>query len=256
MSDKRIKELYSIKQVSKNEARQIVAKYHYLKNKDFLFMFAYGLFEKSTDELVGCTVFGRVNGISSTKGWFGISNDAHESRGIYELNRLVLNPKLNGGNITSFFLGNVLKLATKEKSVRAIISLADTSLHTGYIYQACNFGYYGMSDGKTDFYAKCENYDGYKLNPIGKTQDKAGVWLPRSRKHRYLMLYDKTIIVNYEKLPYPKNNFTNKDCCGGAKNVHDRRFGVIYTCPKCTGKLIELKRSGITVIGNIHESDV
>lgn len=232
-----LKEEYEIIEITKKQAKEIIKQYHYLKNKDFLFMCAYGLYDKKTKELMGCATFGRVNGISATKGWFGIGNGAEESKGLYELNRLVMNPSLNGGNETSFLLGGALRRIKKDYNARAIISLADTDLHVGYIYQACNFTYHGMTDVKTDFYMQSENDKGFKLNPIGSTKDKNGVWLPRSQKHRYLMLFDKSVKVQYPQKPYPKvNNIKKKSCCDD-KIVIDKRFGITYTCPKCTGKL-------------------
>lgn len=234
----KLNEKYKIEEISKREAKKIIKDYHYLKDKDFLYMTAYGLKERSSDEIVGAAVFGRVNGIAAMKGWFGIGNGADESRGIYELTRLVVEPSLNGTNATSFLLGNALKNLKKNQNARAVISLADTNKHIGYIYQACNFSYHGVTSSKTDFFMKFDNEKGYKLNPIGKTKEKDGVWLPRTRKHRYVYLFDKNIEVKYHKENYPKGDGgIELECCDGTFAVFDKRFDKYYTCPRCTDKL-------------------
>ena len=44
----------------------------------------------------------------------------------------------------------------------------------------------------------------FKKNFRGKTNDAQGVWLPRTQKHRYAYILDKTLLCNYEPKPYPK----------------------------------------------------
>ena len=48
-----------------------------------------------------------------------------------------------------------------------------------------DFKYYGLTDKKTDFYTA----DG-RVNPRGATKDIRGIWLPRTRKHRYAYVLD------------------------------------------------------------------
>ena len=209
-----------------------------MADKDFTFLHAYGLFVNS--ECVGASVFGMVGGISSLKGWFGIGNSKDESLGFVELNGLVLNPMYNGGNYTSKLLGGAIR-KLKKKGVRAVVSLADASIHNGYIYQACNFSYHGLSDKKTDFYQYNSNGN-FKLNPRGQTKSLSGVWLPRTRKHRYVYLIDKKVNVLYEKQQYPKGQEHKSSCCKGSHIVFDNRFDQKYTCPLCTKKLKKLKK--------------
>lgn len=220
-------------EITKSQARELVRRYHYLKDKDFTFMYAFGLYVDG--DCVGAAVFGMVGGTSSLKGWFGIGNSREESSGFLELNRLVMRPDLNGGNNTSKLLGGSIRLL-KKKGVRAIVSLADASIHNGYIYQACNFSYHGVTDKKTDFY-KYIGDGSFKLNPRGKTKDAQGLWVDRTRKHRYVYLIDKKVNVLYEKLPYPKGVFFPMNCCNGKTTVIDSRFEVEYTCPVCTGEM-------------------
>lgn len=216
------KDIFKIVEVSKKKAVEIVKEYHYLGEKSFMYQHAYGI--EFEGEIMGVAVFGTVGGIVALKGWFGLDN---KQEGFYELTRLAMNPMLNGTNATSFLLSHALK-DMKKKGAKAIVSLADTSLHVGYIYQACNFEYFGLTDKKSDFI----RFDG-KLNPRGATKDVHGVWVDRTRKHRYCYLFDKSINVRYEKEEYPKGKTYELKCCGGTHKVFDSRFKETYTCPRC-----------------------
>ena len=238
------RDLFEIKEVSKKEAREIVKKFHYLGEKDFMFNISYGIFIKGEDEMLGCAIFGVVGGSVTLKGWFGVNNTHSDE--YLELTRLVMNPILNGCNATSYLLGNAIKQIKKDyPQVKAIVSLADNGLHSGAIYQACNFKYYGLTNKKTDFY----RYDG-KLNPRGATSTVEGVWLPRTQKHRYLYIIDKNTKVNYKEEPYPKGNDMNvkPTCCNGTHIVYDKRFNKYYTCPKCCAEFRELTEKEVKVM--------
>lgn len=227
------KDIFVIKEINKKQATEIIEKYHYLGNKKFMYTIAYGLFEKENkDELLGCAVFGIVGGLATLKGWFSVDNS--HSNEYFELTRLVMNPNLNGCNATSFLLGNAIKdIKKNRKEIKAIISLADNSLHNGAIYQACNFKYYGLTNPKTDFAVSGSSF----MNPRGTTKDKEGVWIPRSRKHRYCYIINEDININYKEEKYPKGNAMNIKpiCCNGTKKVYDKRYNKWYTCPRCCG---------------------
>lgn len=223
------KDIFIVDEISKNTAKQLIEKYHYLGKKSFMFSYAYGIRIIGHDEYLGACVFGIVQGISSLKGWFGLDNS---ETNIYELHRLVMKPELNNTNATSYLLSKGIKMM-KSKKAKAIISLADSSIHIGYIYQACNFKYYGLTDKKTDFYA-----ENGKLNPRGTTSSIKGVWLPRTQKHRYCYLIDEDLKVKYNNEKYPKNNeYIKVQCCKGENIVFDKRYNTWYTCPKCVGEL-------------------
>ena len=118
------RDLFDIKVVDKREAKEIIKKFHYLKEKDFMYTTAYGLYLKDNDELMGCAVFGVVGGALALKGWFGLDNT--HSNEFFELTRLVMNPILNGCNATSYLLGNAIKEIKKNfPKIRGIISIAD-----------------------------------------------------------------------------------------------------------------------------------
>jgi hypothetical protein len=91
-------------------------------------------------------------------------------------------------NITSWFVSRSIKQFRKDTKVKAIISYADSDFHDGTIYRACNFRYCGLTDAKKDFYYA----DGTK-HSRGKMKGAAGEWRDRSRKHRYVMMFDKKL---------------------------------------------------------------
>ena len=224
------KNIFFIKEIDKKTAYDFIKKYHYLKEAKFFAKYSYGLYIDNV--LVGCSTFSNPQGISAMKSWFGLPNS---DQSVLELSRLCMLPDLNGTNATSFLLGNSMKML-KNKEVKAVITLADDSRHVGSIYQVCNFKYYGLTDKKTDFFCA----DG-RVNPRGKTKDLQGVWLPRTRKHRYAYLLDKnmSVLINESKKPIANETF-EYDCCNDSKKVHDKRFNKNYTCPKCTNKIEEV----------------
>lgn len=221
------KDTFVIKPISQKWAHRFVTKYHYLGNARFLSKYNHGIFIENM--LVGCATYGSPQGSMTMKGWFGLENS---DLTVMELTRLCVVPVLNGSNATSYLLGNSIKMLRKE-GIRAVITLADDSMHIGSIYQVCNFKYYGLSEPKTDFY----NTDG-TINPRGETKNTNGVWLARTRKHRYAYIIDKNLKVLLNEEHKPSNNErTEYSCCGGTRVVFDKRFKVGYTCPKCTGSL-------------------
>jgi hypothetical protein len=121
-------------------------------------------------------------------GAFGLERDQQE--GLYELSRLCVHPDLQREeyNITSWFVSRCIKRFRKDANVRCILSYADSSRHNGIIYRACNFKYYGLSDPKKDFYYA----DGTK-HSRGSVKGAEGEWRDRTRKHRFLMVFDKEL---------------------------------------------------------------
>ena len=223
------KAIFVIRPVPKNIAYFFVRRYHYLADAKFFSMYSYGLFYRETDKLVGVATFSLPQGNVALKGWFGLPNS---DKSVVELSRLCVLPALHGTHATSFLLGGSIRLLKKGGLVRAVITLADSSRHVGSIYQVCNFTYYGLTDKKNDFYRE----DGV-VNPRGKTSTVHGVWVPRTRKHRYAIILDKNLHCGYEECSRPKSSdvVSSDVCpvCGGTHKVFDKRFGEWYTCPHC-----------------------
>ena len=226
--EKKAKEVFYIKQIEKSEAYEFIKQYHYLGDAKFFSKFAYALIDRENEQVMGVATFSNPQGNVALKGWFGLPNT---DQTVLELSRLCILPTLNNTNATSYLLGNSIKLLKKE-GVRAVITLADSSRHVGSVYQVCNFKYYGLTDKKSDFY----RWDG-KVNPRGVTKDVEGVWVPRTRKHRYAYIIDKSLVCNYSESERPKKEEqTGYECCGGNKFVEDKRFGKKYTCPVCSNE--------------------
>lgn len=221
------KQIFTIKEIGKTESYDFIKQYHYLGDAKFFCVYAYGLF--CEDELVGCATYSNPQGISSLKGWFGVDN---QDKSILELSRLCMLPNLNGTNATSYLLGNSMK-KLKEHNIRAVITLADSNRHIGSIYQVCNFKYYGLTSPRTDFYTL---KDGKMTpNPRGATKDLHGVWLPRTKKHRYCYILDKSLEVLHKEQPHPTVKETiDNECCHGNNLVYDDRFDEWWTCPRCS----------------------
>jgi|6_EtaG_2_1085325.scaffolds.fasta_scaffold22391_2 hypothetical protein len=192
---------FNIKKITKTECKSILEEYHYLSkiNKGFRCGYNFGLFTNNV--LVGVCVFHSPSVPETVKGCFSLNRDQQE--GIFELGRLCLRPNITQKNILSWFISKCIKLLRKEITVRALLSYADSSFHNGYIYQATNFGYYGLTDKKKDFWF--DNGDGtYTKHQRGPVKGFKGEWRPRARKHRYLLIYDSNLKCKWGKFPYPK----------------------------------------------------
>ena len=193
--DIKAKSIFSIREVDKRTCYEFVRRYHYLAEAKFFCVYGYGMYykdENNTEEMVGCATFSNPQGSVALKGWFGLGNN---NNSVLELSRLCVLPCLNGTNATSYLLGNSMRML-KKHYIKAVITLADASRHVGSIYQVCNFKYYGLTEKKTDFYT----IDGIK-NPRGSTTNLHGVWVERTRKHRYCYLLDKSLKVLYQECP-------------------------------------------------------
>ena len=206
-----MKHNYQILRISYNSTKPYIMGIHYAKRMPSI-SYAFGLFKNEI--LVGVVTYGSPPSQSLCK---GIAGDKHKKK-VIELNRLVL--KNNLKNEASILVGNSLKLLPKPSIV---VSYADTSqLHTGFIYQATNFLYTGISKKRTEWrmvnsnkHSKtiCEKYslEYRKQNP------EMFYVTDRPLKHRYLFICGtKTQLKEIKKdliysiLPYPKKNVNVK----------------------------------------------
>ena len=193
---------YKIETISKTTANTFLAAHHYLSKAGYSFRSGnnYGLYKG--EKLIGVAVFHGPSVPETAQSCFGLTRT--EQQGIWELGRLAVDDESKVKNLTSWFLSRCIKQLRKDKDVRAILTYADTDYHKGFIYQALNFKYYGLSAPKKDFWV--EQADGsFKKQSRGKTSGVKGEWRPRSRKHRYVLVYDKSLKVKWCDEPYPKS---------------------------------------------------
>lgn len=157
------------------------------------------------DRLVAVCTFGKP---ASPALCTGICGEEYQDK-VYELNRLCRIDELNLP--LSSFVGACLRRLRVYNYI--IVSYSDTEMnHHGYIYQACNFLYTGMTKERTDKYT-----EGNKHSRHYDNDNQQGLRKIRSSKHRYVFFAtrDKKIKkeylshLNYPVLPYPKGDNEN-----------------------------------------------
>ncbi len=205
-----LKETYAIQPISYKEAMDIVVEKHYLHRKCPVSR-AYGLVNIATDEVVGVVTYGVSPSSTLLKGICG----PEEAHNVYELNRLWVDDMV-AKNGESYLVANSMKLLDRE----IIVSFADTSQgHVGYIYQAANFIYTGLSAKFKDpkVVGKENMHHATYANGLTNAQvvEKFGAenvtFVERPRKHRYIYFNcdkrrKKELLkkLRYKTMPYPK----------------------------------------------------
>lgn len=199
-------------QISRSDCEPFILGIHYAKRWPSI-SYAFGLFDGV--ELIGIVTYGTPPSSTLKK---GVAGDEHKGD-VIELNRLCL--KYNRKNEASILVGRSLRILPKNK---IIISFADTEQgHKGFVYQACNFTYHGLSAKRTDWKVKGkEHLHGQTIadefrgseNRAQAMRDKYGddfYLQPRPRKHRYIYIvgdrkFKKTALKNirYKQECYPK----------------------------------------------------
>lgn len=167
-----------VREISKREAREFYAKWHYLAGKGFIASVNYGAF--FGEVLRGAVSYGAPNA-TSMKGLFTIGAQG----GWAEIKRLAMDdvaPRLS----ESRFIGVSTRLFRKANiGLKGLVSLADDGEgHVGTIYRATGFTYCGLAAAKKDYVV------GGVVQHRGPTTGKGGVWRPRSRKHVYVKRFD------------------------------------------------------------------
>lgn len=201
-----MKEQFNIKLISKSEAATILLKYHYLKDvsKGFKSGVNVGLFDQN-ENCVGVCIFTGFPVPELSKGMLGLERSDQE--GLYELSRLCLVPEVQKTehNITSWFLSKALRFLKQNYKVRCVLPYADSDHHSGTIYRATNFKYFGLTKAKSDFWIKQK--DGSLLkHSRGSVKGLDGEWKPRSRKHRFALLFDKKLKILWKEVDFKTEN--------------------------------------------------
>ena len=201
-----------IKQVTRKEYLPFMLDIHYAGRSPSV-SYAYGLY--INNNLEGIDSYGTPPSSTLRR---GVAGDKYIPD-ILELNRLVL--QSNNKNDSSWLIGNSLKLLPRNKIV---VSYADTSQdHVGYVYQATNFIYTGLSAKRTDWKVRGKEHlhsqsiiDEFRGQPNRSKclREKYGddfYTIDRPRKHRYIFIigsktYRKEVMKNlkYSIKNYPK----------------------------------------------------
>lgn len=144
--------------------------------------------------VVGICIFTNFPVPELVVGMYGLPRN--DQKGFFELSRFCIHPNIQSieHNIATWFLSRAIKLLRKEKNVRAILSYADSKYHSGIIYKAYGFKYYGLSAKKKDW----KKFDSTIPNSRGCKGD--GEWVERSQKHRYLITYDKSLTIKWNEI--------------------------------------------------------
>lgn len=186
----------SVNRISYKEALRWITSYHYAKRKCNI-MHSFGLYVGEV--LSGVVTYGMPPSPTLCKSICG----EDYSGSVIELNRLIT---LNGlpKNYLSMFVSRSMKMIDGNN---IIVSFADANQnHNGYIYQATNFIYTGVSSNTSKLVDKFGNE--FHFRNIGHYQknNKLNVELVKRRKKSFDV--DKYVFVDY--LKENKGSYTYK----------------------------------------------
>ena len=195
---------YSSLVIPKNLLEGLIRKHHYLSkvSAGFKSGFNVGLIYKG--KVVGGCIFTGFPVPELSQSCFGLERDDQD--GLWELSRFVLEPEHQESehNLATWFMSRAVKLLRRKESVRAILSYADNDHHSGVIYSASNFSYYGLTDKKKDFFIESQQEDMFSGTQMikhsrGKMKGLGGEWRDRSQKHRFLLVFDKSLSCKWQQ---------------------------------------------------------
>jgi len=219
---------YFVAKIESKSVKPWLLKKHYARRMPTI-QFAFGLFNKSGDSVIS-----QMFGVADLKGVITFGPPAGRraalacvpeefTKYIFELNRLCINSDVPK-NAASFFVSRALKMLP-ENSI--ILSYSDIGQgHIGYVYQATNWIYTGITD-KTGCYSKIDV--GEKVTKTGKsfwgkfgTSSKNvilehypdAIFFDRSQKHRYVFFTNKKHkkFLKYKIMAYPKGESKRYEC--------------------------------------------
>jgi len=212
--------LVQVIQIQPKETYQWLLEKHYAKRIPQI-MHAFGLYVDGV--LKGVVTYGIP---ASPALCMGICGKEYSDK-VLELNRLCLME--NNKNESSFLVSHSIQLLPKPTIV---VSYADTSQgHVGYVYQATNFLYTGLSANRVDWTIKGMEHkhsktisDGMTLESIKKKYGDDFYYTERSRKHRYIFFHgsksDKKAmrkLLKYNIEQYPKGDSKKYDSGGNVQ---------------------------------------
>ena len=204
--------------IPSHEAEPWILERHYAK-RSCPVSYAFGAYRAGL--MIGVVTYGTP---SSSPLRLGIAGKDYEDK-ILELNRLCCE---NTRNIASLLVGRSIRMLPKPTIV---VSYADIDRgHVGYVYQATNFLYTGLSAKRTDWAIKgMEHLHGQTIADLSHGQENRGEWMRekygdafylkhRPRKHRYVFFHGNKKQVSamktalkYTVEPYPKGDSKKYD---------------------------------------------
>lgn len=212
---------FIVRKIDSKTAMNVIISKHYLKRKCCCIE-AFGLFVEGKDDgflfndgiLKGVIVFGKPASFTLCNGVCG----PEESENVVEFNRLWVCDSMPKNTESKF-----VSMALKQSKYQIIVSFADIEQgHVGYIYQATNWIYTGLSPAMRYFKPKTLEAEGGVKYSRRKRMTKAEIvdkhgedmveeyW--SSPKHRYVFFNSpkkrrKLLMkkLKYPVLPYPKH---------------------------------------------------
>lgn len=209
---------YTVRSIDSYLCKEWCLRKHYAKRLPPI-QHAFGLFD-AENNMQGIVTYGTP--VSSPL------RDLWENKyKLMELNRLVINEGLEK-NVLSFLVGQSFNQMPKPM---VLVSYADTSKnHHGYIYQATNWIYTGLSAVFKDYYVKgMEHLHNGTIMDMSRGQENRVEWLrakfgdnlimiERPRKHRYFYFIgnkkernEMKKMLPYKIEPYPKGDNVRYD---------------------------------------------
>jgi hypothetical protein len=203
-----IPDRFAIEPIDYATAMSVVRSRHYLR-REAPCSFAWGLFDRGDGGLVGVVVYGTPFNRNLRTGICG----EEEKDNVIELTRLWTHDDLPR-NSESYLIGNTVRLVDKE----IVVSYADSAQgHVGYVYQATNWLYTGLSAERTRWVVDGVDQhtqtlsDKYTAAQMRDMYGDAFRLEPVTRKHRYVFLNAnrrrRKVLrrkLVYPILPYPK----------------------------------------------------
>lgn len=208
--------------IKSEEAAPWILTKHYAKRMCPI-SYAFGAYASGV--LVGVVTYGTPVSSSLRVGVCG--NDWQGC--VLELNRLCCESEKN---LASTLVGRSLAMLPKPS---VVVSFADTAMgHIGYIYQATNFVYTGLSAKRTDWTIKgMEHLHGATVADMSRGHENRAAFMrekfgsdfylkDRARKHRYVFFVgsakqkkEMLAALKYPVAPYPKG-LTSRYFAGGS----------------------------------------
>ena len=207
-----------IERIQTEEAKPWLLNKHYARRMCPI-SHAFGAFDGG--KMLGVVTYGTPVSSSLRSGLCGEEWSDH----VLELNRLCCE---NYPNVASMLVGRSLRMLPKPS---VVVSYADTAQgHVGYIYQATNFIYTGLSAKRTDWKIKgSEHLHGATVADKSRGQENRAQWMrekygddfyldDRPRKHRYVFAVGTKkqqaairTALKYPVEPYPKGESLRYD---------------------------------------------